>query len=72
MHCIYVQNSEINLSTQIATILTQTFKNHSYKLLISNTLLIDISDQNRQKELLKYHHEKTCHRGINEVGTYGS
>ena len=45
---------------------TKNSYNHSYKLIKSNVFLNDVDNENRQKELIIYHHNKTCHRGINE------
>nr|CAH7769435.1 unnamed protein product [Callosobruchus chinensis] len=69
MYCIFIKDSEIsNLSIEISKILPRYFKNHAYKICFSNQMLKDISDQDRQKELIVHHHEtKTCHRGINET-----
>nr|CAI5823027.1 unnamed protein product [Callosobruchus analis] len=68
-YCIFIKESEIkDLSIEISKILPRYFKNHSYRLCFSNQILKDISDPERQKELIVHHHEtKTCHRGINET-----
>lgn len=66
-YCIFIQKSDVNLNPRISVILQRTFKNHSYHLTISNSMLNDVTRDERRNELIKYHHEKTCHRGINEV-----
>nr|CAI5862658.1 unnamed protein product [Callosobruchus analis] len=68
-YCIFIKESEIkDLSIEISKILPRYFKNHSYRLCFSNQILKDISDPERQNELIVHHHEtKTCHRGINET-----
>lgn len=68
LFCLYVKKSDVNLADQVSVILSNTFRNHTYKLVLSKLLLTDVTDQDRQKDLIKYHHlTKTCHRGINEA-----
>nr|CAH7759100.1 unnamed protein product [Callosobruchus chinensis] len=68
-YCIFIKESEIsNLSIEISKILPRYFKNNSYTICFSNQMLKDISDPDRQKELIVHHHEtKTCHRGISKT-----
>lgn len=68
LYCLYIKKSDIELADKISVILSNTFKNHSYKLVLSKTFLTDITEPARQKELIEYQHTtKTCHRGINEA-----
>lgn len=67
VYCMFVKESNIDLAKKLSLLLPRIFKNNAYKLLITNRYLNDVIDVNRQKELISYHHEKTCHRGINET-----
>lgn len=56
------------LSNEISNLMRMTFKNSAFKLLVCNKKLEDVTNKDRQKELLQYNHEtKTNHRGIVET-----
>lgn len=55
---------------QICEIVRKTFRNSAFKLVKCNTLLEDVSDTERQQEIIKNYHEGKCnHRGISETET---
>lgn len=61
---------DLDVMPFVITTIQNHFKYDSVKFRQSNTLLKDVTEESRQKELIKYHHEgKTCHKGINEVKT---
>lgn len=52
----------------IMSTIQEHFKGNSYRIVQTNTLLTDVTEEQEQERLLKYHHEgKTCHKGINET-----
>lgn len=71
LYCLHVHSTiTIDLIPLIITTLQNTFKNHSYNLVISRKFVTDVQEVDERENLIKYHHEtKTCHRGINETQT---
>ncbi|XP_076269006.1 uncharacterized protein LOC143201674 [Rhynchophorus ferrugineus] len=64
-YCLHFPFKE--LEPLILRVFAETFKNNAYKLTISNTLLEDVTNPDKQKEIIeKYHKTKTSHRGITE------
>lgn len=68
-YVFYFQNDENqDFYQRMCTFIPQIFKNASYKLLKSNKLLYDITNEDRQQKLIKTQHEGvTNHRGIHET-----
>lgn len=67
LYAIYTKDAKENLYLEVSTILPSVFRHNAYKLVISKSYLYDVCDETRQKDIIKYHHNKTCHRGINEA-----
>lgn len=64
-YCLHFKDK--SLEPIVITNFQKYFKNDSFKLFISNTILEDVEDIEEQKQKLKYYHEtKTSHRGIQE------
>ncbi len=57
LYCFFIKESEEDFERKLYGILQRTFKSRAFQLIKSNIFLADISDKERQKELLTYHHE---------------
>lgn len=68
-YVFYFQNDDDQiLYKEMCQFIPETFKNSSYKLLKSNTVLQDVTRENSQQNFIKSQHEGlTNHRGIHET-----